>query len=232
MKKISVTKNGPYIVSGNIPLYLKQIVVENGINVLKTIKKFDTPKDGYALCRCGQSKKSPFCDGTHEKIDFDGTETAGHSKYADRVEVYPGETMNLLDDGRCAFARFCHKHLGDVWTLTEESDNPEAKKEAVEAASQCPAGRLTAILDGKLFEPELEACISIVEDIPKNVSAGIFVTGYITIEDSDGKIYEVRNRQALCRCGNSELKPFCDASHVNVRYNDGIKRKSGKKTAK
>ncbi|MDR1696427.1 MAG: CDGSH iron-sulfur domain-containing protein [Endomicrobium sp.] len=228
MKKITVLKNGPYRITGDIPLYLKQITIEDGIHVLKTIKKLDTPKEGYTLCRCGKSKNPPFCDGTHVNAGFDGTETAGHGKYADRVEVFPGEEMNLLDDNRCAFARFCHKHLGDVWTLTEQSDNPEAKKQAVEAASQCPTGRLTAVLDGKLFEPELEACISIVEDIPKRVSAGIFVTGGIEIEDSDGKTYEARNRQALCRCGSSELKPFCDATHVSMRYKDGIKRKSGK----
>ncbi|MCL1972373.1 MAG: CDGSH iron-sulfur domain-containing protein [Endomicrobia bacterium] len=229
MKKIKVTKNGPYIVSGEVSLYLKQIAEEDGINVLKTIKKFDTPKTGYALCRCGKSNNPPFCDAMHQSVEFDGTEDAGHGKYADRVEVYKGGGMDLLDDNRCAYARFCHKHLGDVWTLTENSDNPQAKKQAIEAASQCPTGRLTAVLNQKLFEPDLEDSISIVEDLPKNVSAGIFVTGNIIIEDADGKTYEARNRQALCRCGDSELKPFCDASHVNAHYNDGIKKKSGKK---
>lgn len=224
MKKIKVTKNGPYLVSGNIPLYLKHIIVENGINVLKTIKKFDTA-ESYALCRCGHSKTQPFCDGMHMKINFNGTETAGHSKYAERVQIYEGPEMNLLDDDRCAFARFCHKKLGDVWTLTEKSDNPEAKKEAIEAASECPTGRLTAVLNNKLIEPDLEECISIVEDIPKGVSAGIFVTGGIPIEDSNGIVYEVRNRAALCRCGKSELKPFCDAVHVSINYSDGIKSK-------
>ncbi|MCL2484964.1 MAG: CDGSH iron-sulfur domain-containing protein [Endomicrobia bacterium] len=232
MKKIKVTKNGPYLVSGEISLYLKQIVEEEGLNVLKTIKKLDTPKTGFALCRCGKSVNPPFCDAAHKNIGFDGTEVAGHDKYKDRAEIYRGEDMDLLDDDRCAFARFCHKHLGDVWTLTQQSDNPEAKKQAIEAASQCPTGRLTAILNRQPVEPELEDSISIVEDLPKKVSAGIFVTGNIIIEDADGKKYEARNRQALCRCGASQLKPFCDASHVSVQYNDGIKRKSGKSIKK
>ncbi|MCL2484555.1 MAG: CDGSH iron-sulfur domain-containing protein [Endomicrobia bacterium] len=231
MKKIKITKNGPYVVSGDVSLYLKQLAEEDGLNVLKTVKKFDTPETGYTLCRCGNSANPPFCDGTHQKTGFDGTETAGHSKYKDRIEVMNGEGMELLDDNRCAFARLCHKHLGNAWELTENSANPEAKKEAVEAASACPAGRLTAVLNGLPVEPTLEDSISIVEDLPKRVSAGIFVTGNIVIEDADGKIYEARNRQALCRCGESELKPFCDASHVNAHYNDGIKKKSGKKTS-
>ena len=32
-------------------------------------------EETYALCRCGQSSTKPFCDGTHARIGFDGTET-------------------------------------------------------------------------------------------------------------------------------------------------------------
>jgi CDGSH-type Zn-finger protein len=39
------------------------------------------------------------------------------------------------------------------------------------------------------------------------------VRGGITIESADGVPYEVRNRVTLCRCGRSDNKPFCDASH-------------------
>lgn len=221
--KIKVTKNGPYLVTGNIPLFEKQLVKENGLMVLRTIRQIETPPGEYHLCRCGHSGKAPFCNGAHAKVGFDGTETAGKSAYLDRAQVLEGETIDLLDDNRCAFARFCHKHRGDVWTLTEQSGDPESRREAIEAASQCPTGRLTAMLkDGRLVEPELEPSISIVQDTTNGVSAGIFVTGGIALEDEDGQLYETRNRMALCRCGQSRLKPFCDAAHVNANYQDGI----------
>ncbi|WP_083915635.1 CDGSH iron-sulfur domain-containing protein [Thiofilum flexile] len=33
---------------------------------------------------------------------------------------------------------------------------------------------------------------------------------------------DLSNRQALCRCGQSNNKPFCDGTHVAVKYQDGI----------
>ena len=74
--------------------------------------------------------------------------------------------------------------------------------------------------DGSIIEPKLTPSVEIVQDPEKGASAGIFVSGYIPVEASDGTIYEVRNRVALCRCGKSENKPFCDARHVAVRYRD------------
>lgn len=221
--KIKVTKNGPYIVTGNIPLYEKQLYLENELISIKTIRQIDTPKEGYALCRCGHSKTPPFCNGEHEAIRFNGEETAGHSQYLDRAQVFEGPAIDLLDDNRCAYARFCHKEKGDIWTLTDYSSDPENRREAEEAASQCPTGRLTIMLKtGQLEEPDLKPSISIIQDSALNVSAGIFVTGGIPIEDEDGRVYEVRNRAALCRCGESQLKPFCDATHVDAEYQDGL----------
>ena len=64
--KIKVTKNGPYLVSGKIPLQ-KQIIIadsEGTATEWQPSTKY-SPQEKYALCRCGHSKNKPFCDSSH-----------------------------------------------------------------------------------------------------------------------------------------------------------------------
>jgi len=93
------------------------------------------------LCRCGQSKDKPFCDGTHKNIGF--TDPAGFEDL--RGEPKESETGPLI--------------------ITVKSN---------------------AMLSAK---------------------------GPVTICSQDEKSVSTRNRIALCRCGQSGNKPFCDGSH-------------------
>jgi CDGSH-type Zn-finger protein len=223
-KKITITKDGPYLVSGGIPLDEKVMVSHGHERIYQQGQTFEA-KETYALCRCGHSKTPPFCDGSHIAAHFNGTEVASTEPFDQRVEIFDGPTLELHDDNRCAFARFCHRAGQEVWTLTEESDDPTARKEAIQAANDCPAGRLVQhdkLNSDAIIEPDLEPSISILQDPEKGVSAPIFVKGGIPLISAEGFSYELRNRYALCRCGSSRNKPFCDASHVSVGYQDGL----------
>jgi CDGSH-type Zn-finger protein len=220
MPKIKILKNGPYVVSGNVPLDEKIIVPKGREYEFEEGCKLPQ-SERYALCRCGRSKNAPFCDGGHEKAGFIGTETAPRDNYKDRAELIEGPGIDLLDDNRCAFARFCHRKGGNVWELVDNSDTEENIREAIRAASDCPTGRLTAVdRNGRAIEPEYAPSIDIIQDPQKKVSAGIFVKGNIPIESADGHAYEIRNRVTLCRCGKSRNKPFCDATHISVGFAD------------
>jgi len=215
-KKIKITKNGPYLVSGSIPLDEKSISEDANGYVMTDCRSFAVGEQ-YALCRCGQSKNMPFCDASHIKFKFDGIETASIKPYLEQAEVIEGPDLILTDlEDLCALARFCHTAKGDVWELTEESDNTLSKKAAIKAASECTAGRLVAWdkETGKAFEPDFIPSISIIYDQVENVIGPIWVKGGIEIENSDGVILEKRNRVTLCRCGKSSNKPFCNGIHV------------------
>lgn len=219
--RIKIRKNGPYEVTGNVTLSEKIIVPKRRGYEFRDGREYPQSEE-YHLCRCGKSKNAPFCDGTHEKTGFVGTETASRVKYEDRAQMFEGPDLDLLDDRRCAFARFCHSEKGiTTWELIENSDRQEYRDNAIKTASECPSGRLTAVdKTGNAIEPDYEPSIEIIQDPEEEVSAGIFVKGNIPIEASDGQVYEIRSRVALCRCGKSRNKPFCDATHVLIKFSD------------
>jgi CDGSH-type Zn-finger protein len=225
-KKIKVTQNGPYIISGNIPLDKAMIIgdAEGTPAKWEFGEKFPA-QENYSLCRCGLSKNKPFCDGAHVAANFDGTETANRKPCLEQSETTHGPELDLTDaEPLCAIARFCHR-AGDTWTLTEHSDDPKSKEIAIQEACDCPSGRLIAWekRSGKPHEPEFTPSISVVEDTVQKVSGPLWAKGGIRLEAVDGFQYEVRNRVTLCRCGKSSNKPFCDGTHINVKFNDGDK---------
>lgn len=56
--RITPLPNGPYLVAGPITLLDSQG------------RPFIVEGEQVWLCRCGQSAKKPFCDGTHKQIGF------------------------------------------------------------------------------------------------------------------------------------------------------------------
>jgi CDGSH-type Zn-finger protein len=214
--KIKVTKNGPYIVSGGLPIQ-KQVIIADSDGTATEWQQSTKypPQKIYSLCRCGQSKNKPFCDGTHAKVDFDGTETAGAEAYLNQPKEIDGQELKLADiEDLCASARFCHR-AGGIWKLVPASDDPEKKRIAIEETCDCPSGRLL-IWDKqarKIIEPNFAKSIGLIEDPAMGVSGPIWVRGRVPVEAADGKTYLVRNRLTLCRCGKSKNKPFCDSSH-------------------
>ena len=213
---IRILKDGPYVVPAGIPLVRKTIARddETGFPTGWHDEERYTPSGAYSLCRCGQSKNKPFCDGTHQTVGFDGTETDDKTPYRGRARVLHGPGLDLADARvYCAAARFCDR-LEGVWSLLRRADDPEIRKVIKEQVKNCPSGRL-ALLDkeGNLLEPAYEPETVIVEDPHEEMDGPIWVRGGIPVQSSDGTMYEVRNRVALCRCGKSQNKPFCDGSH-------------------
>lgn len=217
-KKIIFSKNGPYLVSGNIKL--KKAIIQtdkqgNSVAWEESEKYFQ--KETYALCRCGNSKNKPFCSGECKKTKFNGRETANQEKYIKKSQKIIGEELDLLDENSlCAGLRFCHDREDNIWDLAKNHKKSAKKKKMIKMACNCSSGRLT-VRDkqtGELIEPKEDQEICLVEDKAKKSTGPIWVKGGIAIESDDGRKYEKRNRATLRRCGKSKNKPFCDASHL------------------
>ena len=219
--RILISQDGPYVVTGHIPLAKQTISTDTdgGSEKWTKGKTYPTPEK-YALCRCGQSKKKPFCDGTHAKIGFDGTETASREPYLNQAKVFDGPRLQLTDmESLCAFGRFCDPN-GKVWNQVTRTDEPEMQAMFIRQVENCPAGRLVAWdkATGKPVERELPVLIGLVEDPEEECSGPIWLQGGIKVVSADGFEYEIRNRVTLCRCGQSNNKPFCDGTHASVKF--------------
>jgi len=66
--KITVTKDGPYQLSGD----LAEIELHDAGGNAWTL----AGQKRVFLCRCGGSTTKPFCDGQHSKIGFQAAESA------------------------------------------------------------------------------------------------------------------------------------------------------------
>lgn len=215
-RRIKVTKNGPYLVLGGVPLASVRIEFdEEGTAMRYRVLKEYPISDPYYLCRCGRSGHKPFCDGTHAKTGFDGTETGPFEGYEAGAERIEGPGVTLLDNrDYCVGARFCHR-AGGIWELTERSDDERARETAEEIAAACPSGRLVVCdRHGRPIEPETEESIHLIQDRDRKDRGPIWARGGILIESADDRRYEARKRVTLCRCGRSGCKPFCDGSHL------------------
>lgn len=83
-----------------------------------------------------------------------------------------------------------------------------------EVVARCPTGALHfRRLDGGAQERVPEQ--TTVDPVP---NGPLYVRGNIRIVGPDGDVLREDTRVALCRCGASGNKPFCDNSHLKIKF--------------
>ena len=219
-KKIVTQKNGPYIVHGDVPLVRKaQVVSEHGEPLTWKKEGAIETDEPYALCRCGQSSKKPFCDGTHAKIGFDGTESADTRVTAERQVVYAGGTKIVVkrDCSLCMGSGFCANRITDIQQMVPHTDDTQVRAQVIAMIERCPSGSFAySVGEGEGdVEPDLPRQVAVTTEITSDgpIAGPLWVTGNIPIERADGQPLETRNRVTLCCCGLSRCKPLCDGTH-------------------
>ena len=222
---IKVSAGGPYIVHGAPPVELAIIGVnDQGISTEYIKGKRFASKEGMALCRCGHSKNAPFCDGSHVKAGVDLTEAASFEPLLEGATEIDGPKLALTDNEKfCAYARFCDA-ANRVWNEVQMAGAVH-ERNTIHMTTRCPGGRLMVWDEQSrsVIEPAEPATVQPIEDPAGGCSGPLMVRGGVRVESAEGRSYEIRNRQALCRCGQSSNKPFCDGTHASFKYQDGIR---------
>ncbi len=212
--EIKVTENGGYEVTGDLPITPKRMVLsEEGESLTWATSEPIPHTSPTRLCRCGHSNNKPFCDGSHERVGFDGTETASTQSYDEMRKSYQGEGLTVHRVGSiCQHASFCANAVTDWYQMLPDTGDVNIKTQVIGMIEHCPSGALVYELAGEIVEADLPQAISPVEDGP------YWVTGGVKIIRSDGIELEPRNRVTLCRCGASKNKPLCDGTHFEIGF--------------
>ena len=176
--------------------------------------RLDT-KEVTALCRCGGSQNKPFCDGTHRTNGFSSAHLGGGAP--DRRADYVGELITIHDNrGLCAHVGVCTSSLPEVWNSKRRPwiDPRGAGVDAIiETIRGCPSGALSYSMAGvEHRDLPREPAILVTANGPYYVTGGIELAGATFGQGAS------REHYALCRCGQSKRKPFCDGAHWDIGF--------------
>ncbi|MFV0388127.1 MAG: (4Fe-4S)-binding protein [Pyrinomonadaceae bacterium] len=136
-----------------------------------------------------------------------------------KMEYTNGEITVVWKPSVCIHAGECVRGLPEVfkpnarpWVQIEKATS----EEIVETVKQCPSGALT-IANEK--DNEAKPAEKELYKIKASKNGPLIACGDFELEDAEGKVRIIRGTSiALCRCGASTTKPFCDGSHAKIKF--------------
>lgn len=138
----------------------------------------------------------------------------------EKIRYYAGQEIEIsYDANRCIHATECLRGLPAVFDsarrpwIQPAGALPNVIAEVIE---RCPSGALhyRRLDGGPAEEPDDPTTITARRNGP------LYVRGAIQLHGTDGTVLIEDTRMALCRCGASGNKPFCDNSHRRVGFKD------------
>ncbi len=137
-----------------------------------------------------------------------------------QMAEYKGEkiTVNFCSK-LCIGTGECGRATGDLfvdgrdpWCDPDQSESL-AVKEIIE---RCPSGALTAEADDRDIRENAASrnTVHVTQNGP------YYIRGDLEIVGAPKDYLGTKYRAALCRCGHSKNKPFCDGSHISSGFKD------------
>jgi len=141
--------------------------------------------------------------------------------------TYGNENIEItFDEGKCCHAAYCFKELPEVFDGDLDPPiqaNNASVEEIIRVIEKCPSSALTYhSLNNEIAN----------ETPDNNNTANTFKRGPLILRgDFELKGEGPLSRIALCRCGASKNKPFCDASHRKITFNAPVQEEFDKVTS-
>lgn len=132
-----------------------------------------------------------------------------------------GEVTIVWKPSVCIHSAICWKGATGLLDVFNPMEKPWIKPEGastekiVEQIKKCPSGALSYYFNNENAEPVKVTTDTKIEVTP---NGPLMVYGNITIKDQQGSETKKFNVTALCRCGQSKNKPYCDGSHIGAGF--------------
>jgi uncharacterized Fe-S cluster protein YjdI len=137
----------------------------------------------------------------------------------EKIFNYDSDNIKISYNSKlCIHAAECSKGLPEVFNPKMKPwVNPSAAdvQNIVDVIVRCPSGALKyeRLDEDSDEQPSGESKIVTVPNGP------IYIRGNITLSTNSGNVNRRETRIALCRCGQSKNKPYCDNTHLEVNFN-------------
>lgn len=136
------------------------------------------------------------------------------------IKRYTKDHLTVVwQPAKCSHSKKCFHGLSEVfnpnnrpWVQLDKS----TAEEIVTQVKQCPSGALS--IDGDNVEVNTEETLVDSTEVTVTKGGPLLVKGALTIELANGETEEKTGMTALCRCGASANKPYCDGSHQNIEF--------------
>jgi CDGSH-type Zn-finger protein/truncated hemoglobin YjbI len=213
---VQAERNGPYLVT-NVPRLIDHLGAGT------------RPAPQLALCRCGNSSIKPLCDGSHASSGF--RDAKDPKRVPDRRDTYDGQQLTIYDNrGICQHSGLCTDRLANVFRASGEpfvAASGGRMDEIIRAVRDCPSGALSYAVDGTEARGQAdwggtrEPAVEVTKDGPYRITGGISLAGADGAPEPRAQGASVEH-YALCRCGQSQNKPFCSGMHWYVGFRDPV----------
>ncbi|RYE25763.1 MAG: hypothetical protein EOP51_03025 [Sphingobacteriales bacterium] len=135
-------------------------------------------------------------------------------------EYSNGEITVVWKPGQCIHSTLCWKGLIGVfnpkkrpWVDIQGAGTNNIKDQV----EKCPSGALSYFMNKA---GEAKPAIAVETTVEVTANGPLLVYGNITVKNKNGAEEKKYKVTALCRCGASANKPYCDGSHVKTGFKD------------
>jgi uncharacterized Fe-S cluster protein YjdI len=133
-----------------------------------------------------------------------------------KKEYSNGEVTIVWKPDLCIHSANCVRGLPMVFDTNKRpwiDAGGASTKEIIEQVKKCPSGALTTYTNERTMENKNEKVkITLAKNGP------ILINGEVHLENEKGEAIPAGTTSALCRCGGSKNKPFCDGTHHKIGF--------------